>query len=61
MSATIPKTNRAWVLNEYAKGPVNENTFKLKELPISDPEKLPVNNVLVQVSRYHVLGRTDRR
>jgi NADPH-dependent curcumin reductase CurA len=50
MSA-LPKINKAWVLNEYAKGPVTDNTFKLKEVPITDAEKLPADNVLVKVLR----------
>ncbi|UZJ53184.1 hypothetical protein CBS101457_002504 [Exobasidium rhododendri] len=49
--STLPKVNKAWVLNEYAKGPVNDSTFKLKELPLPDTENLPKNNVLVKVLR----------
>jgi NADPH-dependent curcumin reductase CurA len=50
MSA-LPKVNRAWVLNEHAKGPINDNTLKLKESPLPDPNNLPANNVLVKVLR----------
>jgi NADPH-dependent curcumin reductase CurA len=50
-STSLPKVNRAWVLNEYAKGPVNDNTFKLKESPLPDTTSLPANHVLVKVLR----------
>lgn len=48
-TASLPKNNRAWILNEYAKGPVNDNTFKLQESPLPDVNALPDNRVLVKV------------
>lgn len=49
MTTALPKTNRAWVLNEYAKGPINDATFKLQESPLPDPAALPADHVLVRV------------
>lgn len=49
--ASLPSVNRAWVLNEYAKGPINDNTFKLKESPLPDVNNLPNNHILVKVLR----------
>jgi hypothetical protein len=48
-TASLPKNNRAWILNKYAKGPVNDNTFKLQESPLPDMNALPDNHVLVKV------------
>lgn len=50
-SSALPSTYRAWVLNEYAKGPINDSTFKLKEEPMPDVQSLPPSHVLVRVTR----------
>lgn len=50
-SSSLPKVNRAWVLNEYAKGPVTDNTFELKESPMPDMSSLLENHILVKVLR----------
>lgn len=51
MSATpqLPSTYRAWVLNEYARGPMNDNTFKLVEQKMPDVNNLPESHVLIKV------------
>lgn len=50
-STTLPKTYKQWVLNEYAAGPINENTFKLQDVPMPDINALPANHILVKVQR----------
>lgn len=50
-TTTLPKSYKSWVLNEHAKGPINENTFKLKDVPMPDVNALPANHVLIRVQR----------
>lgn len=48
---SLPTANRAWVLKEYAKGPIHDNTFKLEESPLPDVSNLPNDHILVKVLR----------
>lgn len=50
-TATLPKSYKSWVLNEYAKGPINQNTFKLQDVPMPDVNALPADHILIRVQR----------
>ena len=36
MTASLPATYKRWILNEYTTGPLNDNTFKLEEVPFPE-------------------------
>lgn len=50
-AASLPKTYKAWFLNDYAKGPINENTFRLVDQPMPDVNNLKPNHILVRTQR----------
>jgi NADPH-dependent curcumin reductase CurA len=46
---SLPKTQKVWILNERPTDRITENTFKVEERPVPQPEELKDGEFIVKV------------